>query len=190
VSDRPHTLAGRIVTPPNALSFLRMLLLPPTLMALDRQDVGGTLPVILALGCALGSDALDGLLARWRGWVSNWGRVLDPLADKVYLGGVVLYLTLARGFPAWLLALVLARDAFLVASSAFLVRRYKVVFGASLWGKVSTVTLSLLVVAYVLRIEVAEPWLIGAATAALALSVVGYVRNALAFLRHGAARVA
>jgi CDP-diacylglycerol--glycerol-3-phosphate 3-phosphatidyltransferase len=179
-----------LATPPNALSFLRMLLLPPTLLALAHQDRVGDALVLVLLGIAVGTDALDGVLARWRGWVSDWGRVLDPLADKVYLGGVVLYLALERDFPLWLVALVLARDLFLVVTSALLVRRYNVVFGANLWGKLMTIALSVLVFAYVLRVDAVKPWLVAVAVTGLALSLVGYVREAVGFMRRGAARAA
>ncbi len=188
MSDQPYAIRRtRVATPPNALSFLRMLLLAPTLLALSGQERTGNLPVVVLLGSALGSDAVDGLLARRRGWVSDWGRVLDPLADKVYLGGVVLYLALERDFPLWVLALVIARDLFLVVTSALLVRRYNVVFSPNLWGKATTVVLSVLIFAYVLRVDAVKPWLIAAALIGLVLSLLGYVRNAVRFLRQGSA---
>jgi CDP-diacylglycerol--glycerol-3-phosphate 3-phosphatidyltransferase len=184
VIQQPHVIRRtRVATPPNALSFARMLLLAPTLFALTRQDSTGPLPAVILMGASLGTDALDGLLARRRGWVSDWGRVLDPLADKVYIGGLVLYLALERDFPIWLVALVIARDLFLIVTSALLVRRYSVVFSPNVWGKVTMVVLSVLVFAYVLRVEVVKPWLLAAAVTGLALSLVGYVRNAVGFVR-------
>jgi CDP-diacylglycerol--glycerol-3-phosphate 3-phosphatidyltransferase len=184
VNDQPHIIRRtRVFTPPNALSFLRMLLLGPTLAALADQDRIGNLPAIVLLGVALGTDAVDGLLARKRGWVSDWGRVLDPLADKIYLGGVVLYLAFARDFPLWLVALVLARDIFLIVTSALLVRRYNVVFSPNLWGKATTVVLAVVVFAYVLNVDAVKPPLLAAAVIGLALSLLGYVRNAVNFVR-------
>jgi CDP-diacylglycerol--glycerol-3-phosphate 3-phosphatidyltransferase len=184
VNDQPHVIRRtRVFTPPNALSFLRMLMLGPTLAALADQDRIGNLPAIVLLGSALGTDAVDGLLARKRGWVSDWGRVLDPLADKVYLGGVVLYLALARDFPTWLVVLVLARDLFLIVTSALLVRRYNVVFSPNLWGKATTVVLGVLIFAYVLRADAVKAPLLATAVIGLALSLIGYVRTAVRFVR-------
>jgi CDP-diacylglycerol--glycerol-3-phosphate 3-phosphatidyltransferase len=186
---RPYAVRNpRWVTLPNLLSLIRVLLLPPSLWALARQEVAGTLPVALTLTAAFVSDALDGLFARWRGWVSDLGRVLDPLADKIYLGGLVLYLALERDFPLWLVGVIVARDLFLIVAASFLVRRYNIVFAANFWGKTSTVILMALVVAVILRVKEVIPWLVGAALVALLLSLAAYVRDAMRFLRGGAAR--
>lgn len=182
--SQPYRIRDRRwATLPNLFSLVRVLLLVPTLIALEREEVIGPLPGVALVACALGTDVLDGLLARWRGWVSDLGRVLDPLADKIYLGGLVLYLSLARDFPWWLVGFVLARDLFLIAAGALVARRHGVVFAANAWGKVSTVILSLLVLAYLVRWEAAFPWLIAATAATLTLSLYAYVRNALRFLR-------
>jgi hypothetical protein len=80
---------------------------------------------------------------------------------------------------------VLARDLFLIVTSALLVRRYNVVFSPNFWGKATTVVLSVLVFAYVLRVDVVKPPLLIAAVTGLALSLLGYVRNAVTFVRRG-----
>jgi CDP-diacylglycerol--glycerol-3-phosphate 3-phosphatidyltransferase len=191
VGETPYRVRRvRFGTLPNLLSFVRILLLPLTILALDRQETLGIWPVLAVIGAALGSDALDGLLARWRGSASDFGRILDPLADKIYIGGVVLYLAVARNLPLWLVVLVVARDGLLILGSTLLVRRHRVVFAANLWGKISTVVLSLLLVAYVLRIEVIASWLITVAAVALGVSFIVYVRDALRFLRQGATQAA
>ena len=173
----------RLLTPPNVLSLLRLALLPPTLLMLARQDSWGNAPALAALVLGMGSDALDGLLARRRGWVSDVGRMLDPLADKVYLGGVLIYLALERGLPVWLVAVVLARDAALMAATALLVRRHRVAFSANRWGKTATVLLTAVAFAYVLRLDALKPWLLALAGAAVAVSVIGYGLSARAYLR-------
>ena len=83
---------------------------------------------------------------------------------------------------------MLARDVFLIVTSALLVRRYNVVFSPNLWGKATTVILSVLVFAYVLNVDAVKPALIAGAVAGLALSLMGYVRNAVRFVRQGPAR--
>lgn len=189
--DGPHEIRNpRVATPPNLLSLIRVLLLPPTLLALGRQETAGPLPPLVLIACALGTDALDGLLARRRGWVSDTGRGLDPLADKIYLGGIVLYLALARDFPLWLVALIVARDLFLILAGTLLVRRYRVMFAANVWGKVSTALLGTLVMVYILHLEELAPWLIAAVVIALGVSLATYVLNAVRFLREREARLA
>lgn len=190
MAGRPYRIRNpRFATLPNFLSAVRIFLLPLSLLALERQSAWGVWPVVLAVGGALATDALDGLLARGRGSVSDLGRVLDPLADKVYIAGLFLYLVVRRGFPAWLLVLVIARDLFLIVAALALARRRRVVFAANLWGKVSMVTLSLLACAYVLEVAPAVPWLVDAAVVAIGLSLVTYVRDGVRFVRGETAAV-
>jgi phosphatidylglycerophosphate synthase len=120
--------------------------------------------------------------------------MLDPLADKVYLGGVLLFLAVERGFPLLLVGAVLARDVLLVAAGALLARRYGVVFTPSLAGKLSTLLLSVLVVAWVLRGDphlprvagiaaAAAPWLVAGSLAAVLVSLAGYAAAGVRFVR-------
>jgi CDP-diacylglycerol--glycerol-3-phosphate 3-phosphatidyltransferase len=192
---RPHEVGElRLATLPNLLSVLRLLLVGPSIVALQRQAEWGTLPVLALVVVALGSDAVDGLLARGRGAVTSAGRMLDPLADKVYLGGVLLFLAVERGFPLLLVGAVLARDVLLVAAGALLARRYGVVFTPSLAGKLSTLLLSVLVVAWVLRGDphlprvagiaaAAAPWLVAGSLAAVLVSLAGYAAAGVRFVR-------
>ncbi len=187
MGEQPHQIRNaRFFTPPNLLSVLRVVMLLPSILVMERQADWGPLPVIATVGLALLTDAFDGLLARRQGWISDLGRVLDPLADKLYLGGLGIYLALERGLPWWLLGLLLARDLFLIAASAMLVRRYRIVFSPNVWGKLATVSLSVVVFAYFLEVNVVKPPLLAFTTAMLALSMVGYVRNATRFVRTGA----
>ncbi|HEY7530063.1 MAG TPA: CDP-alcohol phosphatidyltransferase family protein, partial [Gemmatimonadota bacterium] len=191
---RPHEVGElRLATLPNLLSVLRLLLVGPSIVALQRQADWGTLPVLALVVVALGSDAVDGLLARGRGAVTSAGRMLDPLADKVYLGGVLLFLAVERGFPLVLVGAVLARDVLLVAGGALIARRYGVVFTPSLAGKISTLLLSLLIVAWVLRADpdlpelaraarAAAPWLVAGSLAAVLVSLGGYATTGVRFV--------
>ena len=188
MTERPHRIRDpRVLTPPNVLSLFRIALLPPTLLALERQPAWGFLPVLALVGLALGTDALDGLLARRRRWISDTGRALDPLADKVYLGGVLLYLVVRREFPAWLAGLVVGRDLLLLAAAALFLRRHRVVFPANLWGKLSTVLLSLLVLAHLLEARSVAAWLVPAAAASVLVSFGAYAWSAARFVGRRAA---
>ena len=192
---RPHEVGElRLATLPNLLSVLRLLLVGPSIVALQRQSDWGTLPVLVLVVVALGSDAVDGLLARGRGAVTSAGRMLDPLADKVYLGGVLLFLAVERGFPLLLVAAVIGRDLLLVSAGALLARRHGVVFTPSLAGKLSTLLLSLLIVAWVLRGDphlpelarvaaAAAPWLVAGSLAAVVVSLAGYVTAGVRYVR-------
>ncbi len=99
-------------TIPNALSLLRLLGVPLFLWLVlgPQADVWAVLVLILA-GL---SDWLDGRLARAWNQVSRIGRLLDPLADRLYILATLAGLTLREIIPWWLAAAVVARDAFLL----------------------------------------------------------------------------
>lgn len=96
---------------PNALTFLRFVLIVPFASALLASEYR------LALGIffiAAASDAFDGFLARQFNWKSRLGAIADPLADKALLITAYLMLTWTDVFPLWLFALVLGRDILIV----------------------------------------------------------------------------
>ncbi|HET9581221.1 MAG TPA: CDP-alcohol phosphatidyltransferase family protein [Gemmatimonadota bacterium] len=177
--ERVHDL--RLATLPNLLSLIRLLLVVPVLLLLSRSETTGDRIAILVLLFAGATDLLDGLLARRRGSISPSGKLFDPIADKVLIGGLVIYLALARGFPWWLVAAILARDLALVLGAVLFFRRDRVVFGANWSGKLTTFCLGLLILAYVLRSEALYLPLTVIAVVALVLSYISYGRRAWSY---------
>jgi CDP-diacylglycerol--glycerol-3-phosphate 3-phosphatidyltransferase len=177
--------ALHVATLPNLLSLLRLVLVVPVLLLLDRGDAAGDRLATLVLLFAGATDLLDGLLARRRGSVSPSGKVFDPIADKVLIGGLVIYLTVARGFPLWLLIAVLVRDLGLMLGGLLFFRRDRVVFGANWSGKLTTFVLGWLILAYVLRLESLYLPMAAMAAVALGLSYISYGRRAWSYLSSG-----
>jgi len=171
----------RLATLPNLLSVVRMLVLVPALHLLRRDDPGSDLGAVVLLTAAGVTDLLDGWLARHRGAVSPSGKIVDPLADKVLIGGLVLYLTIARDFPLWLVLAVLARDLALMLGAWWFLRRDKVVFGADWTGKLTTFALSLLILVHILQWKTWYGLMTIVATTCLAASYVSYGWRAIAW---------
>jgi len=135
------------------------------------------------------TDWFDGRLARWSHTVSDWGKVLDPLADKVMavaVTGALVFRPVEPTLPLWFAALVLGRDATIVTGGILVAKRTnKVVM--SLWaGKVAVTALAVTVVAALLR---ADPPVMQACiwiTTALLLYSLGlYVLRGLRVRREG-----
>ena len=95
--------SGRIVTLPNLLSFFRLCLVPELILQYTRP--GGSRRVLILLAVSALTDVLDGRTARRFGMVSDLGKALDPLADK--LTQAAMLFCLARRFPLMLLPLTL-----------------------------------------------------------------------------------
>ena len=123
-------MASKVVTLPNALTVVRMVLIPVFVGALYYQRFGWALAVFVVAGV---TDGLDGLFARRFNQYSPLGQILDPIADKLLL--VTSYVTLSLPsimepsalvqphprhlpIPFWVTAAVISRDIFIVVGAA------------------------------------------------------------------------
>ncbi len=136
----------------NALSVLRVLLLPAIFYQLLQQTPQADRWALILMLLAGLTDMLDGSIARWRGTISSFGKIIDPLADKIFMIGVAMFLIYLRGFPLWLFVLMALRDMLIVGGGATLIRRYKIVFPSNVWGKLYSFCLALLIAAYTLSL--------------------------------------
>lgn len=100
------------------------------------QGVVWALNLLLIAGL---TDVADGWAARSRNEVSELGKILDPLADKVITGGVLLALTVKWGLPVWMVAIYLVKELVQVGAGAFLVKEMKQIVPANRYGKNATV---------------------------------------------------
>ncbi|MBI2502713.1 MAG: CDP-alcohol phosphatidyltransferase family protein [Candidatus Latescibacteria bacterium] len=159
----------------NLLSALRIVLIPFLLHSLWRD--GQTLSwTTLGLGLLAGfSDVADGYVARRWGQITTLGQILDPVADKLLLGSLGLGLVCWRDFPLWLVLLLLARDAVILAVGLSLLYRRGLVIPASRLGKYTTLCMGLAVLSYVLPVPAAARQVLVCAAALLVLaSSAGY----------------
>ncbi|MFZ4791878.1 MAG: CDP-alcohol phosphatidyltransferase family protein [Candidatus Competibacteraceae bacterium] len=99
---------------PNLITGLRILLVAPFLWLLLEKHYGPALALFMMAGV---SDALDGFLAKYFGWTSELGGLLDPIADKLLLLGAMLALGWLNALPGWLVALVVARDVIIIGGA-------------------------------------------------------------------------
>ncbi len=123
---------------PNALTLLRLALIPVFIAALIPADDGHSVLAAVIFATAGISDQLDGWLARrWR-VESGFGKVADPLADRLMIDAAVILLVALHGRLPWLaLGLVLARDALLLGGYKLVVPRgYEL--SVNFLGKVAT----------------------------------------------------
>jgi len=83
------------------------------------------------------TDFLDGFLARKYNWVSNFGALMDPLADKIFVAATMIMLVDYRIVPAWIVIVILARE-FMVTGLRLLATQKGEVISADKWGKFKT----------------------------------------------------
>lgn len=153
------------MNPPNLLSLFRIGLMPFVLLAL-RQGWDAVLLALMLL--AVATDFLDGFLARRSGQVTDLGKVLDPLADKICVDSMALALALWRGFPWWAAGAIVGRDILILAGGLLLVRKTKTVPVSNRPGKAAVTLLAGAIVCYAMRWQ---PWGYYILMASLALAV-------------------
>ena len=100
----------RVLTLPNALSVLRLLGVPLFLWAILAKQDGLALLILSLSGL---TDYFDGKIARHFGLISRIGQLLDPIADRLYILSTLLGLALRSIIPWWLVAVLLAREAYM-----------------------------------------------------------------------------
>ncbi|MBD3370222.1 CDP-alcohol phosphatidyltransferase family protein [Candidatus Fermentibacteria bacterium] len=140
-------LSGPFFNVPNMVSISRIPLSCLASYMLWREKVYATAALIVL---AILSDAVDGWIARKTSSVTDWGKILDPLADKVGFAIFILTLTLMGRLPVWFLLVVVGRDAILAGGGLLVARRLRYPPSSNLWGKASTVILSLYLIRQVL----------------------------------------
>lgn len=129
----------RIVTVPNALSFVRLLLVPVFLwLVLGPEEDGLALLVLMVSGI---TDYLDGKLARKLNQASKIGAILDPVADRFYILAVVIGLGFRDIIPWWLAVILPLRDVFLFSLVPFLRTRGYSSLPVHFLGKAATASL-------------------------------------------------
>jgi cardiolipin synthase len=128
--------SGMWLTIPNLLTLVRIVMTPFILIQLSKGEylVGGWM-----FGFAAFTDILDGALARRFGGESKTGQYLDPIADKILLSCIYIGLAMSGAVPVWVVALIFARDLWILALSAtaLWLTDYRNL-QPSLWGKAST----------------------------------------------------
>jgi cardiolipin synthase len=127
---------NEVWSPPNLLTFARIAATPYLGWLLAHQDFSTAFPWMAALSF---TDMADGWLARRFGWQTRLGAMLDPIADKVLAATVFIALGWSGGLPRWIVALVLGRDALILAFGAWALAATSIrALPPSVWGKFST----------------------------------------------------
>jgi cardiolipin synthase len=129
----------RVLTIPNAISALRIVLIPVFVLLIVDPDTASA--GLILFGVVVATDWVDGTIARRTGQVSELGKVLDPVADRLAMAAGIIALSVADLFPVWAAVLIIARDAIVLVAGAYVLSRYRVRLDVRWIGKVATFSL-------------------------------------------------
>ncbi len=145
---------------PNTLTMLRIVLVPFFvwfLLADNSQHGMWRWAAVVAFAVAIYTDKLDGDIARSRNLVTNFGKIADPIADKLLIGSALVLLSALGELPWWITILILVRE-WGITALRFFVIRYGVM-PASRGGKLKTVIQTVAIFLYILPLNSFAPWL-------------------------------
>jgi CDP-diacylglycerol--glycerol-3-phosphate 3-phosphatidyltransferase len=172
---------------PNRLTVMRMVLVPVFIVFYylgegaegdDSARPGFAIAAFAVFVAAALTDAADGRIARSRGLTTNFGKLMDPLADKVLTSAAFVCFVDTGAMPAWILVVILARE-FLVTGLRGVAASEGVVIAASRSGKVKTVSQMVFIALYLLDRGVA-PFLTAAPSGYIEAAYVSLMWIALA----------
>jgi cardiolipin synthase len=128
--------SSAIATIPNAISAVRIMMIPVFVWLILRD--GAEAAGIVLFAAVAATDWVDGTIARRTGRVSELGKILDPVADRLAIGAGLVALVIADAFPPWAALLILVRDAAVLAGGAFVLARRRIRIDVRFVGKVAT----------------------------------------------------
>jgi len=169
---------------PNILTLSRLVLfiLPAYLIRL--QDPGVKVWILILIAIGIITDILDGHLARRLNQVSDLGKVLDPLADKLATAVLIIALYVYSDFPLWAVILVLGRDAMVLILSLFFIRSKQDILTSNMIGKLAALSWGLVILVWILDIPVLKAPFLWFAVVLVAVSATSYGKRFLVKLHN------
>jgi CDP-diacylglycerol---glycerol-3-phosphate 3-phosphatidyltransferase len=123
---------------PNVLTVIRILLVPVLIVALLEKTGGGDLLAAIVFAVASLTDAIDGYLARSRNWVTTFGKLMDPIADKLLIIAALIALVSLNRLAAWVAMVIIAREFAVTVLRVAVGAQEGVVIPANIFGKLKT----------------------------------------------------
>ena len=134
---------------PNKLSMLRILMIPLFVVLALWNNTAAQLAAVAVFILASITDALDGKIARSRHLVTNFGKFIDPIADKLLVMSALVVLVQRGRMPGWVCIVMLARE-FAISGFRLVAAGAGTVIAAGILGKIKTVTQMIAVIALLL----------------------------------------
>ena len=131
---------------PNKLTLLRVILIPFFVVCLLAVDAGwGKWAALAIFIVASLTDTLDGYLARRDNLVTNFGKFMDPLADKLLVCSAIICLVDMERIPSWIVIIIIGRE-FVISGFRLIASDNGVVIAANYWGKIKTVCQMIMII--------------------------------------------
>ena len=163
---------------PNTLTTIRMILIVPFVMIMQiTPDGNGRFAALAIFIIASMTDFLDGYIARKNHLVTNFGKFMDPLADKLLVSAAMICLVSMDRLPAWMVIIIISRE-FAISGFRLIAADNGIVIAASWWGKSKTISqmiMIILLIADIPALSVLNTVLIWVALILTVVSLIDYL---------------
>ena len=156
---------------PNVLTVIRILLVPVLVVALLVNTAHGSTVAAVVFALAAFTDGLDGYIARSRESITTFGKVMDPVADKLLIAAALISLVSLGRVAAWVAMVIIARE-FAVSGLRIAAGQEGVVIPASPLGKLKTIVQVAAVLALIAADHTGDTWVQVLVYAAVVVTVV------------------
>jgi len=166
---------------PNKLTVLRMIMIVPFVFFM-LTDVAGDMSKWIALALfvvARLTDLLDGHIARKYNLVTNFGKFMDPLADKLLVCAAMICLVENDKIPSWVVIVIISRE-FIISGFRLIASDNGIVIAASYWGKFKTVfqmIMIVLMIADIAAIQIVTQIVMWIALVLTVISLIDYLKK-------------
>lgn len=162
---------------PNKLTVLRVILIPFFVLSLLLE--GGTVQSLRYIAVAIFivaslTDMLDGKIARKYNLVTNFGKFMDPLADKLLVCSALICLVELGQLPAWMVIIIVSRE-FIISGFRLVAAEQGIVIAASYWGKFKTTFQMIAVILMIINVPALSILTVLCTWIALILTIVSLV---------------
>lgn len=164
---------------PNLISLFRLLLFIPFifLFQLMKVDDHYRYYILVLILIAFISDLLDGYIARKTNQISELGKIIDPLADKVLIALIVFNLFVMDMIPSFFFLIIILRDIFIFLGGLYIKRKIGKVLPSNLLGKATVFSIGIFIIISLLRLNQLSAIYQGVITISITLcfaSIIGY----------------
>lgn len=164
---------------PNKLTILRVILVPVFVILMLAPLSWGRWAALAVFIIASLTDTADGYIARKYNLVTDFGKFMDPLADKLLVCAAMICLITTGQLPAWIVIVIISRE-FIISGFRLIAAEKGIVIAASWWGKIKTVVQMVMICALLINagaawFKVLEQILIYAALVLTVVSLIDYI---------------
>ncbi|HPS57009.1 MAG TPA: CDP-alcohol phosphatidyltransferase family protein [Spirochaetota bacterium] len=180
--------SGKVYTVSNFLTLLRVIAVPVIFYYMHLESITGNQKYmyyqVFYFGIVIVSDFFDGFLARKFNQISKLGQFLDPVADKICLIVIGSSLVYYKGFPLWVLIIVLFREVVVVLGAVFLFARRDVEVQPGLMGKTGVACMALSALFYLVSFDYQLFNIISVKIISVSLILLFYIPGSVLYVKN------